>query len=76
MYGNRVHEAVIAAGEKVSGITIHLVDEKYDSGKILFQAECPVMDNDTPDTLAERIHSLEYTHFPHIIEEYIKNNLQ
>lgn len=76
MYGNRVHEAVIAAGERVSGITIHLVDENYDSGKILFQAECPLHENDTPETLAERIHELEYTHFPHIIEEYIKNNLQ
>lgn len=76
MYGSRVHEAVIAAGERVSGITIHLVDENYDSGKILFQAECPLLENDTPETLAGRIHELEYTHFPHIIEEYIKNNLQ
>lgn len=76
MYGNRVHEAVIAAKERVSGITIHLVDENYDSGKILFQAECPLLENDTPETLAERIHKLEHTHFPHVIEEYIKNNLQ
>lgn len=76
MYGNRVHEAVIAAMERVSGITIHLVDENYDSGKILFQAECPLLENDTPETLAGRIHKLEHTHFPHIIEEYIKNNLQ
>lgn len=76
MYGSRVHEAVIAAGERVSGITIHLVDENYDSGKILFQAECPLLENDTPETLAGRIHKLEHTHFPHIIEEYIKNNLQ
>lgn len=75
MYGNRVHEAVIAAGERVSGITIHLVDENYDSGKILFQAECPLLENDTPETLAGRIHELEYTHFPHIIEEYIKDYL-
>lgn len=76
MYGSRVHEAVIAAGERVSGITIHLVDENYDSGKILFQAECPLLENDTPETLAGRIHKLEHTHFPHVIEEYIKNNLQ
>ncbi|MBQ3175546.1 MAG: phosphoribosylglycinamide formyltransferase [Bacteroidales bacterium] len=75
MYGNRVHEAVIAAGERVSGITIHLVDENYDSGKILFQAECPLLENDTPETLAGRIHKLEHTHFPHIIEEYIKDYL-
>lgn len=76
MYGNRVHEAVIAAKERVSGITIHLVDENYDSGKILFQAECPLLEDDTPEALAGRIHELEYTHFPHVIEEYIKNNLQ
>ncbi len=75
MYGNRVHEAVIAAGERVSGITIHLVDENYDSGKILFQAECPLLEDDTPEALAGRIHELEYTHFPHIIEEYIKDYL-
>lgn len=76
MYGSRVHEAVIAAKEKKSGITIHLVDEKYDSGAIIFQAECPVLEDDTPDTLAERIHALEYTHFPRIIEAEIKKGLQ
>jgi len=76
MYGSRVHEAVIAAKEKKSGITIHLVDEKYDSGAIIFQAECPVLEDDTPDTLAERIHTLEHTHFPRIIEAEIKKGLQ
>ena len=73
MYGNKVHEAVINAGETKSGITIHLVDEIYDNGKTLFQAECPVMKDDTPDSLAQRIHKLEYTHFPRVIDEYIKN---
>lgn len=76
MYGSRVHEAVIAAKEKRSGITIHLVDEKYDNGAIIFQAECPVLENDTPESLAERIHTLEHTHFPHIIEAEIKKGLQ
>ena len=76
MYGNKVHEAVISAGETKSGITIHLVDEIYDNGKILFQAECLVMKDDTPDSLAQRIHELEYIHFPRIIDEYVKDALQ
>lgn len=71
MYGHFVHEAVIAAGEKASGITIHLVDEEYDHGKHLFQAECPVEKTDTPDTLAQKIHRLEHRYFPITIENYI-----
>ena len=71
MYGQRVHEAVIANKEKKSGITIHLVNEEYDSGDIIFQAECPVYEEDTPDNLASRIHQLEYKHFPVVIEEYL-----
>lgn len=69
MYGHHVHEAVLAAGEKESGITIHYVNEHYDSGDIIFQATCPVLPDDTPDTLAARVHELEYAHFPHVIEE-------
>ncbi len=71
MYGSKVHEAVIAAGEKQSGITIHYVDEHYDNGDVIFQATCPVMENDTPDTLAERIHHLEHENFPRIVEECV-----
>ncbi|MBS1597026.1 MAG: phosphoribosylglycinamide formyltransferase [Bacteroidetes bacterium] len=71
MYGQRVHEAVIAAGEKESGITIHYVDEIYDHGKIIFQAKCVVTENDTAESLAEKIHALEHTHFPRVIEELI-----
>ena len=71
MYGHHVHEAVLAAREKESGITIHLVDGHYDHGKILHQAICPVLPEDTPDTLAERIHALEYAHYPEAIEEYL-----
>jgi phosphoribosylglycinamide formyltransferase-1 len=75
MYGMNVHNAVIEAGEKESGITIHLVDEIYDNGKILFQAKCPISQTDTPDDLAAKIHSLEQLHFPRVIEEYITNTL-
>lgn len=71
MYGQFVHEAVIAAKEKESGITIHLVDEKYDHGHTLFQATCPVLENDTPETLAQKIHQLEHQHFPIQIEKLL-----
>ena len=72
MYGNRVHEAVIAAKEKESGITIHLVDNEYDSGKILSQAKCSVDPEDTPQSLAAKIHELEYRNFPQTVAKYIK----
>lgn len=71
MYGAHVHEAVIAAKEKKSGITIHLVDEQYDHGKHLLQAECSIDANDTPATLAKKIHALEHRYFPETIEQYI-----
>ncbi|MGI6479408.1 MAG: phosphoribosylglycinamide formyltransferase [Salinivirgaceae bacterium] len=71
MYGNRIHEAVIAAGEKESGITIHAIDRDYDKGKILFQTTCPVSPDDTPETLAAKIHRLEHRHYPMEIEKYI-----
>ena len=71
MYGHHVHEAVIAAGEKESGITIHYVNDHYDPGAIIFQAKCPVLPTDTPDDLAARVHELEYRYFPQIIAETI-----
>ena len=71
MYGHHVHEAVIAAGEKESGITIHYVTDHYDQGAIIFQAKCPVLPTDTPDDLAARVHELEYRYFPQIIAETI-----
>lgn len=73
MYGERVHEAVIKAGDKESGITIHLVDELYDNGRIIFQIPCPVFKSDTPETLAQRIHILEHKFYPKMIENYIEN---
>lgn len=71
MYGNFVHEAVIAAGEKESGITIHYVDGHYDNGDIIFQARCPVLENDTASILASRIHQLEHEHYPRVIEKLL-----
>ena len=71
MYGHHVHEAVIAAGEKESGITIQYVNDHYDQGAIIFQAKCPVLPTDTPDDLAARVHELEYRYFPQIIAETI-----
>jgi len=73
MYGMRVHEAVIAAGEKESGISIHYVNENYDEGQLIFQAKCPVQPGDTPETLANRIHLLEHKYYPEIIEKVILN---
>lgn len=71
MYGHHVHEAVLANHEKQSGITIHLVNEMYDSGRILFQAMCMVKENDTADTLATRVHALEYAHYPEVAKRYM-----
>jgi formyltetrahydrofolate-dependent phosphoribosylglycinamide formyltransferase len=72
MYGSSVHEAVINAGEKESGITIHYVDEHYDNGDIIFQARVNIADHETPESLAEKIHSLEYGHYPRIIEQFVR----
>lgn len=72
MYGAHVHEAVVAAQEKQSGITIHYVNEHYDEGAIIFQATCPVLPSDTADDVAAKVHTLEYSHFPHIIEEVLR----
>ena len=69
MYGRHVHEAVLAAGEPESGITVHLVNEHYDEGEHLFQARCPVLPDDTPDSLAVRIHELEHRHYPQVVEK-------
>ena len=69
MYGLRVHEAVIASGDKESGISIHYVDPLYDHGQLIFQAKCRVEETDTPESLAKKIQLLEHAHFPRIIEE-------
>ncbi len=72
MYGNKVHEAVIAAGENESGITIHFVDELYDHGEIIYQATCPVDKKETPETLAQKIHVLEHASYPGVIASVIE----
>jgi phosphoribosylglycinamide formyltransferase-1 len=68
MYGRHVHEAVIRAGERESGITVHVVNERYDEGQILLQARCTVFSGDTPETLAARVQQLEHTFFPVVVE--------
>ena len=75
MYGSRVHEAVVAAGEKETGITIHWVDARYDEGDIIFQASCAVDPSDTPTTVADKIHVLEHQHFAPTIEQLLLNKL-
>lgn len=72
MYGAHVHQAVVANREKESGITIHLVNEEYDKGTILFQGKVPLAADETAESLAARIHELEYAHFPVEIEKYIQ----
>lgn len=72
MYGDHVHEAVVASGEKESGITIHYIDENYDKGTTIFQAKCEVLPTDTPHDVATKVHALEYQWFPKILENIIK----
>ena len=69
MYGDRVHRAVIESGDKESGITIHRVNELYDSGSILAQYRVPVTPDDTPESVAAKVHALEYRYFPIEIEK-------
>lgn len=76
MYGHHVHQAVVDAGETQSGITIHYVNEHYDEGNIIFQATCEVSNDDTPDRVADKVHVLEYLHFPKIIEDVIGRQLK
>ncbi len=75
MHGMHVHEAVVAAGEVETGITIHLVDEQYDHGKTLFQAKCEVLPCDTALDVAAKIHLLEQEHFPEVVDGYLSNLL-
>ena len=74
MYGMNVHKAVKENNEQETGITIHYVNENYDEGAIIFQASTNVSSDDTPETIAQKIHKLEYEHFPKVIEEVILQN--
>lgn len=71
MYGAKVHEAVKAAGEKETGITVHIVNERFDEGRILFQASCKVDPIDTVEVISEKVHRLEHAHYPSVIGKWI-----
>ena len=71
MYGDRVHQAVKDSGEKVTGISIHWVNEHYDEGKIIFQEQVAIDDSDTPQSIAEKVHLLEHKYYPKVIESLI-----
>ncbi|PID89615.1 MAG: phosphoribosylglycinamide formyltransferase [Bacteroidia bacterium] len=73
MYGDKVHEAVLKNNEKFSGITIHYVNEKYDDGQIIFQAKCALDKNDTVQSLANKVHELEYKFFPEVIKNILSS---
>ena len=74
-YGETVHNAVLDSGDKSSGISIHIVNEEYDKGKIIFQKAIVISNNETLESLSSKIHNLEYKYFPLIIEKYILNKL-
>ncbi len=71
MYGDYIHKAVVDAGEKESGITIHYIDEKYDEGNIIFQATCMISPDDSPEDVASKVHELEYKYYPRVIEDVL-----
>lgn len=75
MYGINVHRAVIEANDRKSGITIHWVNEKYDEGDIIYQATCDIEPGETDITLADKVHQLEYRHFPVIIEQLLNGDV-
>lgn len=75
MYGDFVHKEVIKNKEEKSGITIHYVNNEYDKGSIILQETCPVLETDTPESLAERIHQLEHKHYPATISKVVQNLL-
>lgn len=72
MYGGRVHEAVVAAGERESGITIHYINERYDEGAVISQYKCSVLPHDTAEQVAEKVHALEYEFYPQVIEKVMR----
>lgn len=72
MYGSRVHEAVLRAGELETGISIHYVNHAYDEGNLIFQASCPLQPTDTPEEVAGKVHQLEHLHYPVVIEDLLR----
>jgi len=75
MYGMKIHELVRTSNETETGITIHVINEKYDEGPILFQGRCEVSGTDSPQDIANKVHQLEYAHYPVIIEKWILGTL-
>ena len=75
MWGHHVHEAVFAAGEKRTGITIHFVNPELDEGEHIAQFSCPLSPDDTPEDIADKVHELEMKHFPGVIEQVIRRNI-
>lgn len=73
MYGDKVHRAVIASGDKKTGISIHYVNDHYDEGQVIFQEAFDVLETDTAESIARKVHQLEYEHFPRVIEEMVIN---
>ena len=71
MYGDRVHEAVVAAGETETGITIHYLNEHFDEGEVIVQYRCPVLPQDTAEDVAKKVHALEYEYYPQVIERLL-----
>jgi phosphoribosylglycinamide formyltransferase 1 len=71
MYGSKVHEAVKSSGDLETGITIHLVNNKYDEGEVLFQGRCALTKDQSPEEIAACVHKLEYEHYPPVIERWI-----
>lgn len=76
MWGLNVHRAVLESGDRESGITIHLVDKSIDGGKVVMQRKCPVLPGDTPESLADRVHELEYLYYPQAIESLLNSNVR
>ena len=74
MYGMKVHKEVKKAGEQYTGITIHYVNEKYDEGEIIFQKEIKITTDDSPEDIADKVHSLEYKYYPVVIESLLNNS--
>ena len=72
MYGDRVHRAVVEAGDRESGITIHRINEHYDSGDMIAQFRVPVEPSDTPEKVAAKVHALEYRYYPEVIASEIE----
>ncbi len=76
MYGMRVHQAVVENREKRSGISIHQVNQNYDEGALIFQAECDVLPDDSPANVAEKVHALEYKYYPVVIEQFLLEKIK